>query len=141
MYGGWRWMLGPLEETQMNFQLILDYIRINSKSFSFRLCNGWKRIWEGIKWHMLFAVDVVLIDETRNEVNIRLERWRQDLWFRGFKINRSKTEYLRCSFSRGEEDSREVTIGSVVIQRVRSLDIRARSLKRKGILVRILIII
>ena len=63
--------------------------------------------------------DIVLTDETRDGLSIRLERWRQNPEFSGFKINRLATEYLRCSFSGGEEDSGEVTIDGVIIPMVK----------------------
>ncbi|XP_070028586.1 uncharacterized protein [Nicotiana sylvestris] len=48
---------------------------------------------------MLFADDIVLIDETRGAANERLEVWRQALESKGFKLSRTKTEYLECKFS------------------------------------------
>jgi hypothetical protein len=48
---------------------------------------------------MLFADDVVLIDETRVGVNRKLELWRQTLESKGLGISRANTEYLRCDFS------------------------------------------
>ena len=43
---------------------------------------------------MLFADDIVLIDEIREGVNAKLENWRQALECKGFTINRTKTEYI-----------------------------------------------
>ena len=40
---------------------------------------------------MLFADDIVLVDETRAGVNAKLELWRQTLESRGFKLSRAKT--------------------------------------------------
>ena len=48
---------------------------------------------------MLFADDIVLIDESRAGVNERLEVWRQALESKGFKLSKTKTEYLECKFS------------------------------------------
>ncbi|KAG5568126.1 hypothetical protein H5410_064856 [Solanum commersonii] len=45
---------------------------------------------------MLFADDIVLIDEMRDKVNARLEVWRQALESKGFRLSRTNTEYLRC---------------------------------------------
>ncbi|XP_070030731.1 uncharacterized protein [Nicotiana sylvestris] len=52
-----------------------------------------------VSWCMLFANDTVLIDKTRCGVNERLEVWRQNLEPKGFKLSRTKTEYLECKFS------------------------------------------
>ena len=41
---------------------------------------------------MLFADDIVLVDETRVGINVKLELWKQTLESRGFKLNRTKTE-------------------------------------------------
>ncbi|KAG5631776.1 hypothetical protein H5410_003493 [Solanum commersonii] len=56
-------------------------------------------IQEEVPWCMLFADDIVLIDETRDRVDVRLEVWRQALESKGFRLSRTKTEYLRCNFS------------------------------------------
>ena len=45
-------------------------------------------------WTMLFADDIVICEETRKEVEQRLECWRYALERRGMKVSRSKTEYL-----------------------------------------------
>ena len=44
-------------------------------------------------WCMLFADDIVLIDETRAGANDKLELWRQTLESRDFKLSRAKTIY------------------------------------------------
>ena len=49
---------------------------------------------------MLFANDIILVDETRAKVNAKLERRRQTLESRGFKLSRAKTEYMKYKFSK-----------------------------------------
>ena len=39
---------------------------------------------------MLFANDIVLVDETRAGVNAKLELWRQTLESRDFRLSRAK---------------------------------------------------
>jgi Reverse transcriptase (RNA-dependent DNA polymerase) len=58
-----------------------------------------KDIQGDIPWCMLFADDVVLIDESRIGVNQKLELWRQTLESKSFRLSRTKTEYMRCQFS------------------------------------------
>ena len=45
-------------------------------------------------WMMLFADDIVIFKETREEVEQRLESWKYALERRGMKISKSKTKYL-----------------------------------------------
>ncbi|XP_055802220.1 uncharacterized protein LOC129871346 [Solanum dulcamara] len=74
-----------------------------------------------VPWCMLFADDIVLIDETHNGVNDKLEGWRQTLESKGFKLSRTKTEYLECSFSGlPREADGEVRLGTQAIQKKRS---------------------
>ena len=49
---------------------------------------------------MLFADDIILVDETRVGVNTKLELWRQTLKSRGFRLSRDKTEHMECKFSK-----------------------------------------
>ena len=44
----------------------------------------------------------VLVDETRAGVNVKLELERKTLESRGFRLNRVKTEYIECKFSKQE---------------------------------------
>ena len=43
---------------------------------------------------MLFVDDVVLVDESRVGVNRKLELWRRTLESKGFRLSRTKTEYM-----------------------------------------------
>lgn len=58
-----------------------------------------KSIQDDVPRCMMFADDIVLVDETRQGVESKLELWRQTLEARGFRLSRSKTEYLECTFS------------------------------------------
>ena len=53
-----------------------------------------------IPWCMLFADDIVLVDETRAGINAKLEVWRQTLESRGFRLSKAKTKYVECKFSK-----------------------------------------
>ena len=72
---------------------------------------------------MLFADDIVFIDETRGGLNERLKRWRHSLESKGLSLSRSKSEFLRCGFSGVERDSGGVTLGRVVILRVEKVQV------------------
>jgi len=59
----------------------------------------------------LFADDIVLVHETRAELNAKLKLWRQTLESRGFRLSRTKTEYMKCKFSKqGIRDYSIVTL-------------------------------
>ncbi|WMV15276.1 hypothetical protein MTR67_008661 [Solanum verrucosum] len=80
-----------------------------------------RSIQEKVPWCMLFADNIVLIDETRDRVNARLEVWRQTLESKGFKLSRTKTEYLGCKFSDAlEEADMEVRLATQIIPKKES---------------------
>jgi hypothetical protein len=56
-------------------------------------------IQDGIPWCMLFANNVVVVDESRTGVDQKLELWRQTLEAKGFRLSRPKTEDMKCDFS------------------------------------------
>nr|XP_009773114.1 PREDICTED: uncharacterized protein LOC104223383 [Nicotiana sylvestris] len=59
-----------------------------------------------------------MLIETRNRVNARLEVWRQILESKGFKLSRTKTEFLDCKFSdETHEADRDVKLDIQVIPR------------------------
>ncbi|KAK3557178.1 hypothetical protein QTP70_024694 [Hemibagrus guttatus] len=45
-------------------------------------------------WTMMFADDIVICSENREQVEENLDRWRLALEGRGMKVSRSKTEYM-----------------------------------------------
>ena len=67
-----------------------------------------KGIQDKVSWCMLFVDDIVLIDETRQGVNDKLESWQLTLEARGFRLSRVKTEYLHYCFSGRIEQGGEV---------------------------------
>ncbi|EXB80302.1 hypothetical protein L484_025158 [Morus notabilis] len=91
----------------------------------------WKVLGDvGIKWltklfneilkkkHMLDAWrkdDIVLVDEHRKGINRKLELWRQTLETKGFKLSRTKTEYMHCRFSNLRDQSDGISLDGVVI--------------------------
>nr|XP_016493080.1 PREDICTED: uncharacterized protein LOC107812467 [Nicotiana tabacum] len=56
-------------------------------------------------WCLLFADDIVLIDERQGSVNERREVWRHTLESKDFKLSRTKTKYLEYKFSGVTEEA------------------------------------
>nr|XP_009802765.1 PREDICTED: uncharacterized protein LOC104248237 [Nicotiana sylvestris] len=101
-----------------------------------------RHIQEELPLCMLFANDIVLIDETREGVNARLEVWKETLEFKGFKLSRSKTKYLECKRSDGmHEEGVVVKIGTQVVPKKDSFKYLGRSFKAMGRLTRMLPIV
>ena len=77
-----------------------------------------KHIQDDIPWCMLFADDIVLIDETKSGINARLDIWREILESKGFKNSRTKTEYIKYNFSENRNTNEEtVKIASQEIRK------------------------
>ena len=52
-----------------------------------------------LSWCMLFADGILLMDESRDGVNAKLERWPEAFESKVFKISCTKVEYMDCKFS------------------------------------------
>jgi hypothetical protein len=70
-----------------------------------------------IPWCMLFANDVVLVDRSQAGVNRKLELWRQTLESKGFRVSRTKTEYMRCDFGNTTHEEGDVSLEGQVVPR------------------------
>jgi hypothetical protein len=71
----------------------------------------------GIPWCMLFADDMVLVDESMTGVDQKLELWRQTLEAKGFRLTRSKTEYMECDVSAITQEERDVRLDGQVVSK------------------------
>lgn len=71
---------------------------------------------EAVPWSILYADDIVLCAESREDLEMKLERWRQVLEDRGMRISRSKTEYM-CTTNEGD-DRESIQLGEEQIKRV-----------------------
>ncbi|XP_071739038.1 uncharacterized protein [Rutidosis leptorrhynchoides] len=72
-----------------------------------------QRIQGSIPWCLIFADDIVVVSESQDELNRRLEQWRNALEQNGLRISRLKSEYLRCDYGRIEDhnDTVDIRIG------------------------------
>ena len=66
-------------------------------------------------WTMMFADDIVICSETRQEVETKLERWSYALESRGMRVSRTKTEYM-CVNEKGT--NRTVYLGGNEVAKV-----------------------
>jgi hypothetical protein len=89
---------------------------------------------------MLFVDDVVLVDESRTGVDQKLELRRRTLEVKDFRLNRSKTEYMKCDFSATTQE--EWMLDSMVRWYPRKTPFATwdRCSKRMGILIKMLVI-
>ncbi|GKD15932.1 hypothetical protein Tco_1205090 [Tanacetum coccineum] len=53
---------------------------------------------EDIPWCLIFVDDIVLVLESTEGLNNRLENWRETLEDNGLRVSQEKTKYLRCDF-------------------------------------------
>ena len=67
-------------------------------------------------WTMLFADDIVICEETRQEVKRRLECWRYALERKEMKVSTSKTEHLCVN---GGNDKETVNMDDTKVPRVK----------------------
>jgi hypothetical protein len=72
-------------------------------------------IQDGIPWYILFADDVVLMDESMMRVDQKLELWRRTLKSKDFRFSRSKMEYMNYDFSATTQEDEDVRLDGQVI--------------------------
>ena len=80
-------------------------------------------------WTMLFADNIVICEETKEEVERRLETWRYALERRGMKISRSKTEYLCINEGNADET---VKMEDTKVQRVKEFKYLGSPVQESG---------
>jgi hypothetical protein len=86
----------------------------------------------GIPWCMLFADDVVLVDETRAGVNGKLELWKDALESKGFRISRTKTEYMMFDFSMTGHEDGVVSLNRQVVAKKKTFRYLESMLQKDG---------
>ena len=80
-------------------------------------------------WKMLFADDIVICKETREEVERRLESWKYALERRRMKVSRSKTEY--CCINGGNDD-KTVKMENAKVPRVKEFKYLGSTVQESG---------
>ena len=80
-------------------------------------------------WTMLFADDIVIFEETREEVERRLESWKYALEKRGMKVSRSKTKYLCIN---GGNDDVTVNMEDTKVPRVKEFKYLGSMVQESG---------
>ena len=78
---------------------------------------------------MLFADDIVICEEIREEVEQRLESWKYALERRGMKVSRSKTEYLCIN---GGNDDETVKMEDTKVPRVKKFKYLGSTAQESG---------
>ena len=121
MYEGGQTSVRTPGEVSKDFTISLGLLQGSALSpflFALVLDELTRGIQDEVPWCMLFADDIVLIDETRQGVNDRLESWRRTLVARGFRLSRLKTEYLHCGFSGRIVEGGDVVLDGRAIPKV-----------------------
>ena len=80
-------------------------------------------------WTMLFADDIVICEETRKEVEQRLESWKYALERRRMKVSRSKTEYPCIN---GGNDDKTVKMEDAKVPRVKEFKYLGSTVQESG---------
>ena len=90
----------------------------------------------GVPWDIMYADDMVLVGETRQEVEERTEEWRVALESRGLKISRSKTVYMEMIDEDNEQDRdrdvRNITLDGQPMNKVRDFRYLGSSIAEDG---------
>ncbi|KAK3556960.1 hypothetical protein QTP70_022299, partial [Hemibagrus guttatus] len=94
----WRSVLVPIFKNKGDVQSCSNYRGIKLMSHTMKLWERVVQLSEEVRqespWTMLFADDIVICSESREQVEENLERWRFALERRGMKVSHSKTEYM-----------------------------------------------
>nr|XP_043639669.1 uncharacterized protein LOC122610774 [Erigeron canadensis] len=86
---------------------------------------------------MIFADDIVLIARSTEELNQRLEKWREALEDHGLCVSREKTEYLRCDFDNQEirqNGDEVVSIGGRILRPKESFRYLGSVIHKSGVI-------
>jgi len=59
---------------------------------------------EGLPWELLYADDLALMAETKDQLVEKIKRWKQGLEERGLRVNMGKTKVLKCRARVGQKE-------------------------------------
>ena len=71
-------------------------------------------------------------DESQAKVNRKLELWRQTFESKGFRLSRTKTEYIRCDFDEATQEEGEVSLEGQVVPKKDTFRYLGSMLQRDG---------
>jgi hypothetical protein len=81
---------------------------------------------------MLFADDVILVDESRSGVDQKLELWRRTLEAKGFRFSMSKMKYMKCDFSATTQEQGDVRLDGQVVPKKHTFHYLGSMLQKNG---------
>ena len=86
---------------------------------------------EAAPWTMMFADDIVICSESKEQVEEKLESWRYALERRGMKVNRRKTEYM-CVNERQDNSSGTVKMQGEEVAKVEDFKYLGSTVQSNG---------
>ena len=86
---------------------------------------------EEAPWTMMFADDIAICGESKEQVEEKLESWRYASERRGMKVNRGKTEYM-CVNERQDNDSDTVQMQGEGLANVEDLKYLGSTVQSNG---------
>ena len=88
-------------------------------------------VYRGTPWTMMFADDIVICSESKEQVEEKLESWRYALERRGMKVNRRKTEYM-CVNERQDNSSGPVKMQGEEVAKVEDFKYLGSTVQSNG---------
>ena len=60
---------------------------------------------EGLPWELLFADDLALMAESKAQLLVLIERWREGMERKGLRVNMAKTKVMKCQVGSGQAEN------------------------------------
>ena len=71
---------------------------------------------EGLPWELLYADDLALMAETKEELLEKVERWKDGMERKGLRVNIGKTKVMSCGRCRTRASGHVECAGKVFVQ-------------------------